>query len=639
MKKYLQFKLLVIGLIISSSLTFAQVAPTLGVAADFVLFSSIGAVTNVGSSKVTGNVGSNSGAVSGFGNVNGQMHNGNGVTAATASALNTAYLAIGSQTPTIFPAVLLGGQTFTPAVIQVAAPSSIVGTLTLNGLGNPNAVFIIKLNGAFSMAASAKIVLINGAKACNVFWKIEGLVTIATGASLVGNFIVNGEIVLGAGTQLEGRAMSIVGAITVNGVKASTPIGCGSPVLNGPALPNIGRTGCYALLTANGALTSTGTTQIVGDVGTNLGPVSGFVPLNVIGTIHSVPDTSTAGAAADLGVLYTNLNALPFDIQLLYPAQFGNSQVLTPHTYRMIGAAALTDTIFLDALGNPNAVFVIQINGALTTSTYAKVILQGGTKASNVFWKVEGLVTMGTYTTFQGTLVVNNAAIVMNIGDTLNGRGLSTVGAITANSAVVRITGGGGSSVSASGPLNFCEGDSVTLTAGSSSSYKWSRGDTTQSIKVKVSGTHYVITNSCAGKDTSANIVVIVSALPTALITPLGISNLCMGDSVLLKTKDSIGLSYQWQRDTVNIVGANDSMYWAKTAGNYTVKVTNVANCSKTSPIKIVNFNPYPVANINNVGPLTFCQGDSVKLVSDTLSGLTRQWKRNGVNILNATDS
>ena len=50
---------------------FSQTAPVLGPAASFVLFSSIGAVTNVGISQVTGNVGSNSAAGTGFGNING----------------------------------------------------------------------------------------------------------------------------------------------------------------------------------------------------------------------------------------------------------------------------------------------------------------------------------------------------------------------------------------------------------------------------------------------------------------------------------------------------------------------------------------------------------------------------------------
>ena len=72
MNKLLLFFIALTALI-CPKVNFAQ-SPNLGAAADFVLFSSIGAVSNTGVSKITGNVGSNSGAVSGFGNVNGQMH-------------------------------------------------------------------------------------------------------------------------------------------------------------------------------------------------------------------------------------------------------------------------------------------------------------------------------------------------------------------------------------------------------------------------------------------------------------------------------------------------------------------------------------------------------------------------------------
>jgi len=52
---------------------FAQ-TPNLGTAAGFALFSSVGAVGNTGVSQITGNIGTNSGAITGFGNVNGVMH-------------------------------------------------------------------------------------------------------------------------------------------------------------------------------------------------------------------------------------------------------------------------------------------------------------------------------------------------------------------------------------------------------------------------------------------------------------------------------------------------------------------------------------------------------------------------------------
>jgi len=53
---------------------FLAQAPNLGTAANFVLFSTDGEVTNSGISHLTGNVGTNNGSSTGFGNVNGVMH-------------------------------------------------------------------------------------------------------------------------------------------------------------------------------------------------------------------------------------------------------------------------------------------------------------------------------------------------------------------------------------------------------------------------------------------------------------------------------------------------------------------------------------------------------------------------------------
>tara|TARA_B100000809_G_scaffold266673_1_gene330645 strand:- start:1275 stop:2216 length:942 start_codon:yes stop_codon:yes gene_type:complete len=97
----------------------------------------------------------------------------------------------------------------------------------------------------------------------------------------------------------------------------------------------------------------------------------------------------------------------------------------------MNAAAVLTDTIFLDAQGDSTAVFVIRIRGALTTTTSPQVVLLGGIQANNVFWQVEGAVTISTSGNFNGIIVANNDVIVLNTGTSLNGKAFSTNGSIT----------------------------------------------------------------------------------------------------------------------------------------------------------------------------------------------------------------
>ena len=419
-------------MLLSPCVNFAQ-APTLGSAANYVLFSSNGAVSNSGISHITGNVGTNNGSSTAFGNVNGVMHDGDGSSAQCATDLLIAYNQLNALVPAFFPAPLLGnGQTLVPGVYSISGNATLNLDLILNGQNNPNAVFVFQVQGALSTNASSKIKLINGALACNVFWKIEGLVSMASGSTMRGTIIANNAAInMNTGDTLEGRALSTTGAVIVDGILAYTPIGCGSPVLTGPAAPALGSTACYAIFSTNGPVSNTGVTKVTGDIGTNVGLTTGFNPGNVAGNVHPIPDGSTGACAADLLTMYNYLNTLPYEIELLYPAQFGNSLVLTPHCYRMNSAITFVDTVFLNAQGNANAVFVIQSNGALSTGTYAKVILINGAQAKNVFWKIEGSVTINDYSDFKGTIVCNNGSVSLNSGSTLEGGIFSANGAIT----------------------------------------------------------------------------------------------------------------------------------------------------------------------------------------------------------------
>jgi len=433
MKTRLVKTLTAVLLLLIPILNYAQ-APALGTVADFVLFSTDGAVSNTGISHLTGNVGTNNGSSTGFGNVNGVMHDNDGASAQCAADLLIAYNQLSSTVPTSFPASLLGnGQTLNAGVYSISSATTLNLELNLDAQGNANAVFVFQIQGPLSANADSKVNLINGALACNVFWKVEGLVSMASGTSMKGTVIANNAaIIMNTGATLEGRALSTAGAITTDGVLGYTPIGCGSPVLSGPTAPILGAAACYAIFSANGAVSNSGDTYLTGDVGSNNGSATGYNPLFVTGAIHPIPDGSTAQCAADLLVAYNYVNTLPYDIELLYPEQFGNSLVLTPHTYLMNAAATFTDTVFLNALGNVDAVFVIQINGALTTSTYSQVVLINGAQAKNVYWKIEGAVSINNYSVFRGTIICNNGALgAFNTGVSIEGRSLTTTGAVT----------------------------------------------------------------------------------------------------------------------------------------------------------------------------------------------------------------
>lgn len=443
MNKFLLFAASVVFMSFSPSVS-AQ-APVLGDAANFALFTSVGAVTNTGLSQITGDVGTNSGAAStGFGNIDGVMQDSNAATADAAADLLTAYNQLNGTAANYFPAPLLGnGATLTAGTYSIGEAASLSGTLTLNGGGNSNSVFIFQIQGSLNSAANTQVILTNGALACNVFWKVEGAVNLATNTIMKGTIIANNAaIVLNTGVSIEGRALSTTGAITVSGSTIRKPIGCGSPVLTGPAQPNLGTVVCYTLFTGNGALTNAGVTYITGDVGTNVGLTAGFQAENVDGTVHLIPDTSTAQAAIDLNNAYTYINTLPYDIELLYPAAFGQNLVLTPHTYLLNAATVLNGKVTLNAQDNPDAVFVIQINGAFSTTVNASVELINGAQAKNVFWKVDGAININDNTEFKGTIIGNNGAVIINNSADIEGRVLSTSGGISTFAITAKMTPG-----------------------------------------------------------------------------------------------------------------------------------------------------------------------------------------------------
>jgi len=433
-------------LLITLTATFLLLIPnaifgqtiTLGTAANFVLFSTNGAVSNSGTSQLTGNIGTNNGSCTGFGNVNGAMHNNDGVSAQCVTDLLVAYNQLDAAITTDLISSTMGnGATLFAGVYSVTNAATLTSELTLDGKDDPNAQFIFRINGSFSADAASKITLINGTQSCNVFWVTEGKVILAAGTSFKGTVIANNSAIqIGAGVKLEGRALSTTGAIAVDGSTAYVPLGCGNVALTGPVAPTLASTECYVLYSASGAIINTGTTTLKGDVGTNSGTTAGFDPLLVNGTIHATPDISTAQCAADLAAVYSQLNVLTPDINLLYPAQFGHSLVLTPHTYFLNAATLLTDTLFLNALGNANAVFVIQVNGALSTASNSNVVLINGAQSKNVFWKVEGAVSINSTSTFRGTIVSNNGAVAfLNPNALLDGRALTTSGIISVATA------------------------------------------------------------------------------------------------------------------------------------------------------------------------------------------------------------
>jgi hypothetical protein len=195
---------------------YAQV-PNLGAASSFALFTGVGAFTNTGVSSILGDAGTNVGAFTGSPNVDGQIHVVDVISNQAAIDLNTAYVNMSGLTCGSVIGVTLGGnQTLVPNIYCTGAASTLSGDLTLDGQGNPNAIFIFKVDGTFATSTFANVLLINGANLRNVYWQINGAFTLGDGSVFRGNLLVNGAITLNNNSTIYGRALSKTGAININ---------------------------------------------------------------------------------------------------------------------------------------------------------------------------------------------------------------------------------------------------------------------------------------------------------------------------------------------------------------------------------------------------------------------------------------
>jgi hypothetical protein len=152
---------------------------------------------------------------------------------AAQAALTIAYNAVGSAGPLtqVFPpgqdlsqATYNGGGqpvgTLPPGIY--ASPSSLsimAGNLTLNGLGNPQSVFIFQIGSTLTTtlngSVSGNVILTNGASACNVYWEIGSSATLG-GATFYGNVMARTSITLTSSTTFTGRALARNGAVTIS---------------------------------------------------------------------------------------------------------------------------------------------------------------------------------------------------------------------------------------------------------------------------------------------------------------------------------------------------------------------------------------------------------------------------------------
>ncbi|MFT4771247.1 MAG: hypothetical protein ACJAZC_001264 [Cryomorphaceae bacterium] len=444
-----KYKTAVLGalLLFSPTLIFSQTL-NLETLFPYTAFAGVGAITNGGT--VTGDAGTNAGIVSG-GGFN-AVNNNNANTVRSRIDLMRIYIHLDdvfvTHPGTHLPA-FGSGETISPGVYSIGGAGSIAGALILDGEGDSDAIFIMKFEGAFTVGAGSSISLINGARASNVFWIAQGAISVATDCVIKGTLFAHpGAVTLGVGSTIQGRLLSSEGAITIAaGCVAempdsliTIPIKCSGQDFPNPLLDVLGSIKNYALFTTAGAVANAATSGIIGDIGSNGGAVSGFATSTNIGEFFPTGLT-TAQAVLDLNNAYAQIMTIP-NTDLAHPPAFGSGETVTAGVYFIAGAGSLAGTVILDAENDPDAMFVFKFAGAFSVAAQSRVILTNGAKQCNVFWiggagVPTGAVSVGTFSYMKGTLISHGGACTAGANASVEGRMLSTAGAIGFSTGIV----------------------------------------------------------------------------------------------------------------------------------------------------------------------------------------------------------
>jgi Ice-binding-like/Bacterial Ig-like domain (group 3) len=192
------------------------------------------------------------------------------------------------------------------------------------------------------------------------------------------------------------------------------------------ATVGLGTADTYSVLGGQ-TVTNIGPTSLSGDLGVSPGTaITGFPPGTVGGATHA-GDAAAGQAQLDLTIGYNDAAGRAPTASVAGDLV---GRTLTSGVYKSTGPLALSGTLTLDAQGNPDAVFIFQIASTLITASASRVTAINGAQACHVFWQVGSSGTLGTNSSFIGTIMALTS-ITVTTGTNVKGRALARNGAVT----------------------------------------------------------------------------------------------------------------------------------------------------------------------------------------------------------------
>ncbi len=253
-----------------------------------------------------------------------------------------------------------------------------------------------------------------------------------------------------------------------------------------------------------------------------------------------------------------------------------NNTTTTLYTFTPTAGQCATTTTLTITVNTSPAQPTISADGPIIFCTGGSVTLTSSA-GSSYLWST-GVTTQSINVTATGNYTVQ----VTNASGCLSAASSPTV--VTVNTLPSQPV------ITAGGPLTFCDGGSVTLTASAGTSYLWSNGATSQIINVTTSGSYTVQVTNAAGCQSvaSAASTVNVNAGPTAIATTIvnatcGTSN----GSVTLGAVTGGVPPYTYSFD--GSAFTSTTSYSSLSAGTYAVEVMDINGCILSTTASISN--------------------------------------------------
>ena len=624
-------------------------SPDFGDVANFAVFTTAGAFANVGPTIVTGDVGNNAGAFTAFppGVLNGQIHSLNAVSALAAASLNDVNTALSLTACGTTVAPELGNnQVLTPDVYCQPGVTTLTGNLTLDAQGDPNAIFIIKVGGTFTTAASSKVILANSASLCNVFWHVTGAIVLGANSTFGGTIVGNAAVTLNDGALITGRVFTTDGAVSLTNNSVNIAV-----------LPEASE------IFASGAITfcSGGSVVLSGNsngVWTNAESTPSI-------TVNSSDDYFVTNSNAFCSVESNHINVT---VNPLPEATAGNNIAIcngnnvtlgdiavTGNTYAWTPTVGLSSSTIANPVASPSSTTIYTLTETITSTACshtnsvtvtvdnvlsASVISASGptTFCGNEYVTLSGNIG-GTWS---NTAAISTPTLIVNTsGDyfVINSNACNTVVSNTIITTVNPVP-----TAETGNDVSICIGGIAALgtTATSGHTYSWTP---VTGLNVATSAHPYATpsistiytltqTNTATGCSNSNSVIVTVNPLPPA-ITIMD-ATICNGQGVLIGGNSTTGNTYLWYPaiDLDSPTISNPLASPTDTITYFLTETISATGCSNSNSVTIFLDTIIHIIT-QPTNQAVILENSAVFSVEVAGTNLTYQWRKGSVNLVN----